>query len=221
MSYPNAFFRKSDPHPQMFGNFEIPAGWWSRPYEYYWALQHAYPTHPPGYGEPLQRFIAADMGCGWHYRPFHDALTTVCEFVYGVDHHREVLELPPMSNGAFVVADFSRPIPDIPAASLDRIFCISVLEELISYEAALSEFKRLLKPNGRIILTCDMPYDERKPAHHLYKGVRLDDLERACFAAGLQHEGTIDRVKYEDLLYNIDFNLCVWHCVLKKASLSE
>lgn len=214
--FSNAFFKIDDQHPQMFGDFEIPEGWWSRPYEYRWAISYATPPIIPEYGKPFNRFIAADMGAGWHYRPFHDALTTVCDFTYAVDHHKEILDLPPMNNGAFVVADFSKPIPEIEAESLDRIFCISVLEELINYPDALAEFKRLLKPDGLIVLTCDMPYDEAKPAHEKYKGVRLDDLEKAIQQIGLRYDGSINRTK-DNLLHNDDFNLCVWHCVLKKA----
>ena len=204
MNFINSYFRTSDPAPLKRGDFEVPAGWWSRRYEYDFVMQ---------YSAPLQ--IVADMGCGWHYRPLHDELTSICGFVYGVDHHVEVLDLPPMRNGEFVVADFSKPIPEIEAGSLDRIFCVSVLEELINYQDALGEFKRLLKPDGRIVLTCDMPYDETKPAHDKYKGVRLDDLEAAIQFVGLRYDGPVNRVKYDDLLYHKDFNLCVWHCILK------
>jgi len=214
--YPNAYFRINDPHPQNFGGFDIPDGWWSRPYEYHWAIHYGLNRLALEFGSTDRRFIAADMGCGWHYRPFHDALATICEFVYGVDHHPEVMELPPMQNGKFVVADLAKPITEIEAGSLDRIFCISVLEELINYRDALAEFKRLLKDKGTIVLTCDVPYNVDKPAHQLYKGVGLDDLEDAIKDVGLRYTGTIDRVKYDDLLHNEDFNLCVWHCTLKK-----
>ena len=202
-AFTNAFFRTSDVRADEVNGYEIPSGWWSRRWEYRFAMEFAEPGH-----------ICADMGCGWHYRPLHDWLANTCEFVYGVDHHKEVLELPPMQRGAFVVADFAKPIDAIPAGSLDRIYCVSVLEELINYQDALAEFKRLLKTNGLMVLTLDVPYDEGKPAHDKYKGVRLDDLERAIVAAGLRYLGSVSRVKEDDTLYNQDFNLCVWHCVL-------
>lgn len=207
IDYPNSFFRVNDPHPESLDDFDIPEGWWSRRYEYAWAIERIERNH-----------IAADMGAGWHYRPFHDALEKRCAWVYGVDHHKEILDLPPMKNGSFVVADFSKPIEEIKPESLDRIFCISVLEELINYQEALSEFKRLLKPDGRIIITCDVPYKDDKPAHDKYKGVKLDDLERAILGAGLIYTGSVNRVKYDDLLHNDGFNLCVWHCMLKKIN---
>lgn len=203
--YTNAYFKTSDPYIIEMGGFEIPAGWWSRCWEYSFAMQFAEEGN-----------VAADMGCGWHYRPLHDWLSNVCDFVYGVDHHVEVLDLPPMQKGAFVVADFSQPIDAIEPASLDRIFCISVLEELINYEQALAEFKRLLKDDGRIVLTCDMPYNDSKPAHDKYKGVKLDELEAAMVRVGLQYDGSVCRVKPEDALHHDEFNLMVYHCVLKK-----
>lgn len=212
--YTNAYFKTSDPHPQMFGDFEIPEGWWSRAHEYYWGMTYAQPPQV-AYGFDTHRFISADMGCGWHYRPFHDALATVCEFVFGVDHHVEVLELPKLPNVEFVVADFSKPITEIESASLDRIFCISVLEELINYPDALAEFKRLLKPDGLIVITCDMPWKDDRHAHEKYKGVKLDELEAGMAKAGLVYHGSINRVKPDDALHNEEFNLMVWHAVLK------
>lgn len=208
MNYPfqNAFIRRSDPRADVVNGYEIPEGWWSRRFEYRFAMEFAGPGQ-----------VVADMGCGWHYRPLHDHLSNVCDFVYGVDHHVEVLDLPAMQKGAFVVADFAKEIPIIPAASLDRIFCISVLEELIDYKLALAEFKRLLKPDGLIVLTLDAPYDPAKPAHDKYKGVNLDELEEAIREVGLSYTGSISRVKEEDILFNVDFNLCVWRCVLKHA----
>lgn len=198
----NAFFTTDDPHPESLHGFRIPSGWWSRPYEYAWAMAYAKGGH-----------VAADMGCGWNYRPLHDALSNVCDFVYGVDQHPGILELPQMQNGAFVVADFSACIPEIKAGSLDRIFCISVLEELPNYESALIEFRRLLKPDGLIVMTCDARYDNGQPEHEKYRGVDMDRLDAAIKSAGLAYNGGIDRNK-NNALHNDELNLCVWHCVL-------
>lgn len=206
--FPNAYFRQQDAHPEKLDGFEIPDGWWSRAYEYAWAIGYA------GAGQKV-----ADMGMGWHYRPFHDALSMRCDFVYGVDSHEGIMneqEIPRMKNGAFIVADFSKPIDAIPPRSLDRIFCISVLEEVENLNGTLLEFKRLLIPDGLIILTCDMPYDKSKAEHEKYKGIGLDKLERHIKEAGLHYAFSVNRVMYEDLLHHNEFNLCVWHCVLRK-----
>jgi hypothetical protein len=203
--FQNAFFRLDDPHSPMVGSFEVPEQWWSRRWEYTWGMTHAAPGQ-----------IVADMGCGWHYRPLHDWLAQTCEFCYGVDHHVEILDLPPMVRGEYVVADFAKAIPVIPERSLDRIFCISVLEELINYADALAEFARLLKNDGRIVLTCDAPFDLGKPTPR-YPGVKMDELEAGMAKAGLVYDGPVNQVRYEDLLRHEEWNLCVWHCVLRKG----
>jgi SAM-dependent methyltransferase len=207
--YTNAYFKNTDPKVDTLGNFAIPESWWSRKSEYVFAMSHAAPNQ-----------IVADMGIGWNYRPLHDWLSMVCDFVYGVDNHPGILELPPMTKGAYVVADFSQPIDAIPAASLDRIFCISVLEELPAYAGALSEFARLLKPDGRIVITMDAKWSESKPAHEKYKGVNFDDFEAGALRAGLEYDGAVNYEKPngDEALHNDDLNLCVFHCVLKKAS---
>lgn len=206
MMFPNAFFTLDDPEAVTVGGYEIPSAWWSRGREYHFALQHT-----------VSNMVCADMGAGWHYRPLYGALSADDSFVYAVDIHPGILQLPQIGNGVFVVADFTKPIDQISEKSLDRIFCISVLEET-SYQDALIEFRRLLKPDGRIIITCDMPYDPNKPEHEKYKGIKLEDLEDAVRGAGLRYDGAISRVKDTDkLLRNDALNLCVFHAVLKKG----
>jgi ubiquinone/menaquinone biosynthesis C-methylase UbiE len=119
-----------------------------------------------------------------------------------------------MTRGEFVVADFAARIEAIPEASLDRIFCISVLEELIDYRKALAEFKRLLKPDGLIILTCDAPFVKDLPTP-VYPGVDMDKLEKAMTDEGLHYKGSINRTRYDDLLHHKEWNLAVWHCVIR------
>ena len=87
---------------------------------------------------------------------------------------------------------------------------------MIDYEKALVEFKRLLKPDGLIILTCDAPFVKDKPTP-VYPGVRMDEFEKAADKTGLHYKGSVNRVRYDDLLHHAEWNLCVWHCVLGKA----
>jgi len=44
----------------------------------------------------------------------------------------------------------------------DIIYCISVLEHTTDYELIIKEFKRVLKPNGLLIITFDISLDNRK-----------------------------------------------------------
>ncbi len=50
---------------------------------------------------------------------------------------------------------------NFPDATFDLICCISVLEHLDRTEEVLREFARVLKPTGRVVITCDVSLDGR------------------------------------------------------------
>ena len=197
----------NDPTVREIGGYPLAEDWWSRKYEYPWA-----------FGFAREGDVCADMGCGWMPRPFKDALATVCQKVYAVETDRRVLSLdghPGVME--FVMADFTKPIPAIWGNSLDRVYCISVLEDLgIGVWPAMVEFARVLKPDGRIVITTDAQYDPWLPLGQ-YSATNLDDLFDAIDNAGLEFDGDIDEDK-TDAVYHGGFNLCVFHCVLKKAN---
>jgi glycosyltransferase involved in cell wall biosynthesis len=200
----NAFFSKSDTCAAEIAGYEIDRGWWSRLYEYPWALKFA------GEGQ-----VVADMGCGWQQRPFKDALAKICTKVYAVDQHWEIRDQASYDNLEYVVADFTRKIEAISDESLDRVFCISVLEELSPGKIgdALKEFFRCLKPGGLCVITCDVQYDLDAPLG-CYGAVVMDDLGEAMLAAGF----TWDKWDWNKsgAIHETNFNLCVFHCVGRK-----
>lgn len=58
----------------------------------------------------------------------------------------------------------------LPGASLDAILCTEVFEHLVDPMAALGEFRRLLKPGGRLLLTAPfLSYMHMQP-YHYYSG---------------------------------------------------
>ena len=61
----NAFFQKNDPSTLDLMGFEIDPSWWSRSYEYPWALSFAEKDD-----------VVVDMGCGYVDRPFKHALVS-------------------------------------------------------------------------------------------------------------------------------------------------
>src|SRR5512139_1696328 len=129
----NSFFKWQDKQTLTVAGMPLPDAWWSRKYEYGWALQYA---------EPAQ--IVADMGTGWMYRPLRDALADVCGYVYGVDVDARLMHQRRPDNVEFVIASICEPIQQIPANSLDRVFCISVLEDMGDMIGnAVKEFARL------------------------------------------------------------------------------
>ncbi len=199
----SGFFKRSDPHIEELAGYQLPPDWWSRPWEYAWAIEHV-----------VSYMTTADMGCGWMYRPFKDALAEVCHFVYAVDADKRLHEQKKAENMAFVTADITKSIPAIPSGQLDRVFCISVLEDLGDMTTpALKEFSRVLKPDGKIVLTFDVPYfDAPTP---VYPGLPLDKFEQAMKDAGLRYKGEVDYDKGNAVNHQ-EWNLCVFHCLLVK-----
>jgi len=204
---PSGFFKQSDPRIEELAGYDFHADWWSRPYEYAWAMQHA-----------EAGLVVADMGCGWMYRPFKDALAEVCQYVYAVDADKRLRHQDRADNMAFVTADITDQIPAITSGQLDRVFCISVLEDLGDMVGpALKEFARCIKPDGQIILTFDVPYlDAPTP---VYPGLPLYKFELARKDAGLRYGGEVDyRMPDFDLVNHQEWNLCVFHALLEKKT---
>lgn len=200
----NAFFRIDDPRVDEIAGHKLLPAWWSRAYEYPWGLQFARPGD-----------IVMDAGCGHNFRPFKDALAQIVDQVYAVDADREVLQQTPAPKMSLVWADFTQRIPLIGYEELDRVFCISVLEDLEKgdlIEPALREFARVLKPDGKMILTFDVPYDEAKECKS-YPGLNLKRFVKTVDDLGVAFEGSFDLSK-ENAVVHTDYNLCVFHAVI-------
>ena len=200
----NTFFRQSDRKVKKVAGFHLNDGWWSRPWEYAWAQEYI-----------ANGGVVADMGCGYTFRPFKEALAEYADHVLAVDANPAVLELDKPENVEFVVARFDDLSP-IPSDSLDAIFCISVLEETgdpDNYAKILSEFKRVLKPERNMVFTFDVTYDESKPSEP-YPGVHVGPLFDAIYRAGLFIPNSIDFAKGDDLVVHKGYNLCCFHLVV-------
>lgn len=179
------FFRNGDPRMDRFV-YDIPASWWSRPYEYAWAASHA------SAGD-----VVLDAACGLCH-PLKFYLLDHCKETYACDADPRVLskdeiltearrEISPSAADAFPARYFEEihfahcliermPYPD---GFFDKVFCISVIEHLpdrfnrtpwllplfpvlrpvLSHGVflALRELRRVLKPGGSLILTFDYP----------------------------------------------------------------
>lgn len=195
----NAYFKLHDDTAVSILGYAIPAEWWSRVYEYPWAMQYAEPG-----------LTVADMGAGWQQRPFKDMLAKVCGKVYAVDQHWEIRQLEAHDNMEFIVADFTGWIDTIPDASLDRVFCISVIEELSeNMQDAMAEFSRCLKPGGKCIITADVVYDNSKPTPYC-GGVIAEAMVDAASLYFSIGETDFDKT---DAMHSELYNLCVFHCV--------
>ena len=200
----NAFFNRNDLFYTSIGGGEIPETWWSRGYEYPWASMYALPG-----------MIVADMGAGWHERPFKHYLASICNEVYAVDIHPEFPKLneerPFPSNLHAVVADMAT----VELPPLDIVFCISVFEDLGDLKLkALENFHKLLKRGGKVVITFDCQYDMGKPLGK-YPGVTLEEFKDNAYEAGFSQTTPWSDEK-QNAVFHEGFNLCVYHAVLEK-----
>lgn len=172
--------------------FPLPRTWWSRPYEYAWAMRHAEAGH-----------VALDAGCGISH-PFKFWLGGHCRETHACDIDRRLTA--PAALLKDVAADFGHgaaasitlemlqsvqtrlaDMTNLPydEGQFDRIFCLSVLEHMGERElqAALAQFRRALRPDGRIVLTVDVPT------------VQPDALLESVYKAGLRPAGNLQTAR--------------------------
>jgi SAM-dependent methyltransferase len=200
----NGYFRTTDPTVNRVGGMQLLPSWWSRGYEYAWAIQFAKPGQ-----------VVMDAGCGWSGRPFKEELADHGCDVYAIDGDPRVLELPPHKGVRLIVRKFLEPMDDLP--QFDRIFCISVLEDLTKdLPEVLKKFASKLKPDGLLVVTFDTPYDENKPTP-TYPGLNLTDFYDDVADAKLSF--AVDGGKWDferrDLVNHAEWNLACCHFVLR------
>lgn len=159
-------FVRWDDESQRHMVFDLPATWWSRPYEYAWAAKFAAPGS-----------VVVDVASGISH-PFKWYLTTLAHEVYACDiDPRIVSEEATLQDiradfGAQAATTFERSLlrslhlnqcdmTSLPYRDrmFDTVYCISVLEHVgeTARFQALSEFTRVMKDDGQIVLTVDYP----------------------------------------------------------------
>ncbi|MCW3794014.1 class I SAM-dependent methyltransferase [Paenibacillus sp. LS1] len=192
------YIRQSDPKTDTLV-FPLHPAWWSRPYEYEWARRFARPDD-----------VVLDAACGISH-PFKFWLAENCREVHACDWDERILSEEAIRLD--IAADFGeQAAQDLPDSSLvrlhraqanlaqlpyesgkfDRVFCISVLEHLDTGTMlrAFREFARVLKPNGQLIATFDVP--EMRP----------DLLETIMAVTGLTIEDKLNVEEPDDAIWS-------------------
>jgi len=176
----------------------LPNTWWSRKYEYAWAMRFASPVAVVldaacGVMHPL-KFALAERCLETHACDIDPRITSKSAIIeeisqnlgaaaaqWHVEHWQSNLEL--------AYADLTKlPYMD---DKFDVAFCISVLEHMQAreQELALEQFYRVLKPGGLLIFTFDFP------------GVELDALPDIVSDAGFEFAGDVDLDMPPDALH--------------------
>ncbi|MGG4400287.1 class I SAM-dependent methyltransferase [Paenibacillus amylolyticus] len=192
------YIRQSDPKTDTLV-FPLHPAWWSRPYEYEWARRFARPDD-----------VVLDAACGISH-PFKFWLAEHCREVHACDWDERILSEEAIRLD--IVSDFGeQAAQDLPESTLvrlhrakanlaqlpyesgkfDRVFCISVLEHLDTGTMlrAFREFARVLKPNGQLIATFDVP--EMRP----------DLLETIMAVTGLNIEDKLNVEEPDDAIWS-------------------
>lgn len=192
------YIRQSDPKTDTL-IFPLHPAWWSRPYEYEWARRFARPDD-----------VVLDAACGISH-PFKFWLAEHCCEVHACDWDKRILSEEAIRLD--IAADFGeQAAQDLPESALvrlhraqanlaqlpyesgkfDRVFCISVLEHLDTGTMlrAFREFARVLKPDGQLIATFDVP--EMRP----------DLLETIMAVTGLTIEDKLNVEEPDDAIWS-------------------
>ncbi|MBL0385633.1 class I SAM-dependent methyltransferase [Tumebacillus sp. ITR2] len=133
----------------------------------------------------------ADLGCGPGVFTLPIAKRTQ-RTVYAIDVERQMLELlqqrteeAGVSNVQTVLSDAEK--IDLPDQSVDKVLIAFVLHEVGDLNQAVQEVKRILRPNGNVLI---LEWEKKEtemgpPVHH-----RLDsnELQQVLVANGLQTE---------------------------------
>jgi len=184
----NKFFTTDDKKVTHVGKFKLPRVWWSRPYEYFWAMEFVKE------GETV-----LDVGCGMEH-PFKHYLGSICKKTVALDTNKLVTEIKD-ENVEFVHGD----ILDFEyKEKFDKIFIISTLEQTKErLDEKLVNIKKLLKNYGLVVITSDYP------------SVNCKELIEKAEKAGLVVEGEFNNEIPENAIKNNMYGITVYSLVLK------
>ncbi len=188
--------------------YHISLDWWSRLYEYPWAASFC-----------NSDLTVLDAGCGvGHHFKFYLAQT--CKEVHACDLDSCILNEKLIIDG--IKESFNYDVTSLnqkinyqccdlnqmkyPDNYFDRIFCISVLEHCEPGEVVniLTGFKRLLKTDGLIVLTFDVPTNNL-----------LDVITQNLETLNLTLAGDLLLERPENAIYNKTWELYCFRMVLK------
>lgn len=119
-----------------------------------------------------------DLGCGT--RPYEQEILKYASIYYGIDWPNTLHTFK-----ANIAANLSKELP-IGSNCIDNIVCFEVLEHLPEPYLLISESFRILKPNGKIILSTPFQWREHEQPWDYYRYTRYG-LEYLLTKAGFRN----------------------------------
>lgn len=144
---------------------------WSRIWEYPYVYHHLKLFRD---ANPGRKLTAADIGSGVTFMPFaaadlgYDVCCIDNDPIVGIDLPRAVQTLGYQPSQVSFRQTDGKHLP-LDDHSVDVLFCISVLEHVPDPSSLVSEFRRVLKPDGLLLLTIDLAlnrYSQITPPNH-------------------------------------------------------
>jgi SAM-dependent methyltransferase len=106
-----------------------------------------------------------DVGCG--AKPYGPLFSPCVESYVGID-----LNPTPCSRDALDICADAASLP-FPADSFHTVLCTEVLEHVPEPKLVIDEFERVLKPDGRIIMTCCQTFQLHEQPRDYYRYTRF------------------------------------------------
>jgi len=190
----NKFFNVNDKAINDMDGFKIPSEWWSRPYEYQFAIEQLSETD-----------VILDAGCGIDH-PFKDYARKRVKKVYAVDNDNKIKEKVNTDKIEYIHEELQNIDKQFEDKFFDKIFCISVIEHTSeNFVTILEQFKKVLKDDGTIVLTMDYPF--------LYP----TDLVKIIEKIGLEFVGEVNYTLDEEIVIKGQYQgLRCFSALLKK-----
>lgn len=142
-----------------------------------------------------------DLGCG--DGRLSKELVNLGHEVHGIDSSKAGLEIATQNGIKPIEADLEQRLP-IENDSFDLVLLLDVLEHLHSQKEILTEIKRILKPEGHLIITYPNQFDLRNRLHMLFGGGIVHwDHKKYSNAKAWQY-GHIRFLLYKELLELLD-----------------
>ncbi len=167
------FILRNDPIITRIGGEDLNPAWWSRFYEYKWALDAARIYFER---RKEERRLCLDAGCGIEH-PFKRELLQSFDKVVAID---EDPAIETVENDDSQLELYHSPLETFQYNEpFDCIFCVSVLEHLepAHLNQSVGNFYSLLRPGGCLALTFDFPH------------VNLDAVKNALMKNGFKAFG--------------------------------
>lgn len=162
------YFMLTDKCATTLGDYSLNERWWSRFYEYQWAVEFLNKDD-----------TIIDLGCGLEH-PFKFYAAEKVKKVYAVDNHADILDFTKIEQNIekwlnkdtaikakkvhkgtkleIKKIDMTELELNFKEESIDKAFAISVFEHVQHLmEPALNQLYKILKPGGQVIMTFDHP----------------------------------------------------------------